>query len=420
MQFVTVVASAVNVGFPSTREEALRRLDEFAPIAGRYASSRNDVLAGHPHVSRLSPAIRARLLLEDEVAAVVMAQHKPESVEKFVQEVYWRSYWKSWLELRPQIWHAWRNGVVRATQQLNAVHEARVRAIEAGQSGVAVMDAFARELVDTGYLHNHARMWLAGWWIHTERLPWELGAAFFLRHLLDGDAASNTLSWRWVAGLQTQGKTYLTRRSNVERYCPAARGDLASGLDALEDARVEPLEICDVTDRTPHPVDAAVNCDGVNASRIGLCVHEDDLCIERSPITDLRIESLAILRVAGDRSEGVRKYRDAALNDGAARAARHYGVPPEDIHTDEEAAFRNWISGKQLDGVVLLRPFVGPVRDAWEILSLTLPPGVCSFEIARPEDAARFPFARRGFFDFWKRLRSEILAMPTGSRPGDA
>jgi deoxyribodipyrimidine photo-lyase len=65
-----------------------------------------------------------------------------------------------------------------------------------------------QELVETGYLHNHARMWFASIWIFTLRLPWELGADFFLRHLLDGDAASNTLSWRWVAGLHTKGKHY--------------------------------------------------------------------------------------------------------------------------------------------------------------------------------------------------------------------
>jgi deoxyribodipyrimidine photo-lyase len=87
-----------------------------------------------------------------------------------------------------------------------------------------VIDYFVNELLNTGYLHNHARMWFAAWWVHEARLPWQCAAALFYRHLLDGDPASNTLSWRWVAGLQTPGKTSLARRSNLEkdlaRRCP--------------------------------------------------------------------------------------------------------------------------------------------------------------------------------------------------------
>ncbi len=75
-----------------------------------------------------------------------------------------------------------------------------------GRTGLACFDAWARELLDVGYLHNPARMWFASLWIFTLELPWALGADFFLRHLLDGDPASNTLSWRWVGGLQTPGK----------------------------------------------------------------------------------------------------------------------------------------------------------------------------------------------------------------------
>ena len=87
-----------------------------------------------------------------------------------------------------------------------------------GQTGIECFDTWARELTTTGYLHNYARMWFASIWIFTLKLPWQLGPDFFLRHLLDGDTASNTLSWRWVAGLQTVGKTYLARAANISRY----------------------------------------------------------------------------------------------------------------------------------------------------------------------------------------------------------
>ena len=67
-------------------------------------------------------------------------------------------------------------------------------------------------------MHNHARLWFASIWIFTLKLPWELGAAFFLEHLHDGDPASNTLSWRWVAGLHTKGKNYVASADNIEKF----------------------------------------------------------------------------------------------------------------------------------------------------------------------------------------------------------
>ena len=76
-----------------------------------------------------------------------------------------------------------------------------------GSTGIDGFDDWARELTHTGWLHNHARMWFAFIWIFTLELPWALGADFFLRHLVDGDPASNTLSWRWVAGLYTRAKS---------------------------------------------------------------------------------------------------------------------------------------------------------------------------------------------------------------------
>ena len=75
-----------------------------------------------------------------------------------------------------------------------------------------------KELKENNYLHNHARMWFASIWIFTLKLPWQLGAEFFLQHLFDGDAASNTLGWRWVAGVQTKGKNYIAKEWNIKLF----------------------------------------------------------------------------------------------------------------------------------------------------------------------------------------------------------
>ena len=207
--------------WPATRAEALSRLAAFLPRAGAaYAANRNADLPGHPHVSTLSPYLRHRIVTEDEVARAVLSRHSARSAAKFLDELYWRVYWKGWLERRPKVWTDYRRGLGQARDRLAV--EGGLRADWAaacrGETGIEGFDDWAQELTATGYLHNHARMWFASIWIFTLRLPWELGADFFLRHLLDGDPASNTLSWRWVAGLQTPGKSYAARADNIARF----------------------------------------------------------------------------------------------------------------------------------------------------------------------------------------------------------
>ena len=181
------------------------------------------------------------------------------AAEKFVQEVFWRTYWKGWLEQNPEVWRRYRREVDELADRRPAPpgYEDAL----AGRTGIEAMDAWARELIDTGYLHNHTRMWFASIWIFTLELPWQLGADFFYRHLLDGDAASNTLSWRWVAGLQTRGKTYLATASNIARYTdgrfsPTGPRHERPGLDE------EPLP-------APHAVESD-DVDGTFGERVGL------------------------------------------------------------------------------------------------------------------------------------------------------
>ena len=209
-----------------SRDCGERRLRSFLPNAGRrYAERRNyDHGPGdRSNVSTLSPWIRHRLVTEAEVVRAVLEKQTYRSAEKFIQEVLWRTYWKGWLELRPGVWDDYRGAVDGWHRELAGDDVLRNRYCKAteGRTGIDCFDAWARELVEHGYLHNHARMWFASIWIFTLKLPWELGADFFLRFLLDGDPASNTLSWRWVAGIQTPGKTYLARPDNIAKFTGA-------------------------------------------------------------------------------------------------------------------------------------------------------------------------------------------------------
>lgn len=235
--------------FTPTRQAGLARLNHFLPNAGRaYEKSRNydDPPADdglRSNVSQLSPWLHAGVLSEAEVVDAVLANHSLKAAEKFVSEVFWRVYFKGYLEQRPSIWRAYCEDRDEAFDRLDSNSGLRTAYDEAveGRTGIAAFDHWANELTQTGYLHNHARMWFASIWIFTFKLDWQLGADFFLRHLVDGDAASNTLSWRWVGGLHTKGKTYLARADNIARYTenqpdgPLKAEGLASDAPALEE-----------------------------------------------------------------------------------------------------------------------------------------------------------------------------------------
>ena len=169
------------------------------------------------NVSQLSKYISHRVIDEYDVVRATLGVSTYERAEKFIQEVFWRVYWKGWLEHRPTVWNdfvAFDQQDKLSSQKDNKNYLAAIN----GETGIECFDFWAQELRNTNYLHNHARMWFASIWIFTLGLPWQAGAQFFLKHLLDGDAASNTLGWRWVAGIQTMGKCYLARAENISKF----------------------------------------------------------------------------------------------------------------------------------------------------------------------------------------------------------
>ena len=281
------------------------------------------------------------------------------------------------------------------------------------------MDYFARELLETGYLHNHARMWFAGWWIHTEKLPWQFGADFFYRHLLDADPAANTLSWRWVAGLQTQGKTYLTRRSNLERYLePDLLVAHAGGLDQLDDKLAQPARVDDTVlthAELPADADHTALSDDLPAET-GLWVHADDLCPESAgPFVDFRPRAIfAGLDTKILETEAVsqprRDHLQASIRDGLERAGRHFGAPTHYEDAPLPEALAGWAQANGLRAVTAMRPAVGPLWEMLPVLRTRLAKHKIDLHLVwRPEDAQTLPFARAGYFSFWQGVREELL-----------
>ena len=270
-----------------------------------------------------------------------------------------------------------------------------------GQTGIECFDAWAMELVDTGYLHNHARMWFASIWIFTLGLPWRLGADFFHRHLLDGDSASNTLGWRWAAGLHTRGKPYPADAQNIAtftagRFTPR-RSDLAEvtqGLEATEPdglPSVQPLR--DVTaPGTGLPT--------------ALLITDEDCRLEDFNLARFDIRSVATLSASHLRSplpvSGlVTEFEAGALAD----AARRISAEPLHLHAGDPEALAKWASGA--GATQIATPYItqGPLHDWLEQAAPSLArAGITLCEWRRDWDAAIWPHATAGFFKVRKNI----------------
>ncbi len=395
-----------------TREAGLARLADFLPRAGRdYAKLRNfDFGPGrHTQVSGLSPWLRHRLVLEQEVVAQTLERHSLSSAEKFVQEVFWRTYSKGFLEQRPSIWRAYRRDVAALAERVEAEPGLRAGYTEAveGRTRIDCFDAWARELVETGYVHNHARMWFASIWIFTLRLPWQLGADFFLRHLLDGDPASNTLGWRWVGGLHTKGKTYLARPDNIAkftdgRFNPA--GQLATSAPPLSEEEEHPLVPLRHPDIAGKP------------RRAGLLVTEEDCAPETLDLPAMPVASIGLTATPARSplpvSESACSFAEGAVADALVRASAYFGVESErSTAADWGAALADWARANDLDTVLTAHAPVGPAGERLASARAALADaGVSLIEVLRPWDAAAWPHATKGFFKLKKQMPAIIEA----------
>lgn len=192
--------------------EAYRRLELIDPI--NYGNTRN---YHDGKITRLSPYITHGILDLNTVRNHALGRaHQPVQVIKFIQELAWRDYWRQVLAQYPH--YVWQDAEAYKTGwQLGDYADVLPDDIQHGQTGVAVIDAFVKTLIQTGYLHNHARMYVASYVVHYRRVKWQAGARWFLAHLLDGDVASNNLSWQWIANTFA-AKPYIFNLENVAKY----------------------------------------------------------------------------------------------------------------------------------------------------------------------------------------------------------
>ncbi len=390
-----------------TRETALNILNAFLP----------DATGDSPDISSLAPYLRHRLLSEAELLEAAMARHGAAQLPGLMAQLSERLYARAWVQARPTVWDGFRQGVLTSADRLQrdeGLQQAWQDACD-GQTGLAPFDAWARELVDTGALPQRKRRWFASVWIFTLRLPWELGADFFMRHLLDGDPALNTVLWREVAGLQT-GHPYLV---TVEEIATGSSTGSGSGTGA---APAHQLPHSALT-RAARAVEGEISPPPAppswqRADRIGgtgLVVHEDDLSPERLLPHDLDIVEIRFLSSTEDRA--VMPPASAVLGFaqvGMADARRRLGPAEKPVRPlapwGTVEATLEWVLDRRLQQVVTAHAPVGPAADRLAELEARLRVHRIPLRrLPRRIDVETFAHGGRSLLQF-RRAFPEILA----------
>ena len=362
--------------FEISRDGALKKLDNFINAElPNYNFKRNFDLGPEDksNVSCLSPYISHRLITEYEVAKIVLAKFPYQKVEKYIQEIFWRVYWKGWLELRPQVWSDF-------TEDLKALKEDDnyKKAIN-GETQIKCFNDWVNELKENNYLHNHTRMWFASIWIFTLNLPWQKGAEFFMKHLFDGDAASNTLSWRWVAGLQTKGKHYVAQAWNISKFTNNKYQNVKLNENAL------PL-----TDKREYKL-SPINLDYDDNANENLLVFENELNLENHKLKNYKNIYLILLTNEVRKIKLEKKvldFKTQIINDQKKRLDRIKVINETELES----------SAKETISFDVIHPSIGEnysyLNSLRKKLNLKL-----SF-ILNEEDKFSWQFSNKGYFNF--------------------
>ena len=367
--------------FPFTKSEVIQNLINFSKNKiSNYSSNRNfDYGKPHNNVSKLSPYLRRRLVSEEEILKVILKHNKIENIEKFVEEIFWRTYWKGWLECHPWIY-----------DQYELYNK---KTIIPQKTGIECFDHWKEELIDTGYLHNHSRMWFASIWIFTLGYSWQSGANFFRDHLIDYCPASNTLGWRWVAGLQTIGKPYIATAKNIQyftnkRFYPK---------DQLKEKYI--LSVKNISNG--KPIDFAIPYENIFKKRenIGVILNDNDLSLNNI----IREKGIAF-----DCCLFSQQHKSVLVNNFQKKIYEDIRNVEQDILTVNkfEDIFK-WLKNKNIKNLILPYETVGnKIFCKNGFLNKITELGVNFNFYLRKWDANAFPYSTKGFFNLKKQIKN--------------
>ena len=326
--------------------------------------------------SNLSPYITHGILSENEVIRESLKKHSYLTSEKFIQEILWRIYWRGWLELRPQVWKNYLKNLKKLKDEFK--DNKKYIQVTEGNSNIECFNDWVKELKESNYLHNHARMWFASIWIFTFNLPWELGAAFFMKYLYDGDTASNTLSWRWVAGIQTKGKHYLAKEWNIKKFTNEKYKKIAINENALP-----------IKENIEYSI---INKELKNQKIEGnkkLLIFENNLFFENSEYNDKIFEKIIIVKNDNRKNSLCKKvinFKNDLINDQLNRLNKK-SISCDIINIDDIKKIK--------EDFYIFYPYVGENLDFINLNNLTK----VNF-LYREIDLFAWQYCNKGFFNF--------------------
>ena len=367
------------MNFEASRAKALDKLNHFVENnLSEYSKLRNFDYGpdNRSNISCLSPYITHGIINEKEVIKKSLNKFSFAKNEKFIQEVLWRTYWKGWLELRPSVWTDFLIELKKIKEDFQN-NQTYKNAIE-GKTNVECFNYWVNELKENNYLHNHTRMWFASIWIFTLNLPWQLGAEFFMQHLYDGDAASNTLGWRWVAGVQTQGKHYLASEWNIKKFTNNRFSNIKLNENAPPKISEKKYSI--------------LNQDFINPENIdqnNLIIFENNLCFETSDFQNNKFKKFYIISNKNENrciklSEKVLKFKSSLIQDQEQRF-KNQSIDCEVIDISEI---------KKIEKAVGLYPTIGENLDYLNSNTFKI-----NF-LYRELDQNSWQYCNKGFFNF--------------------
>ena len=365
--------------FEASRAKAVDKLNHFIENnLSAYSKLRNFDFGpdNRSNISCLSPYISHGIINELEVIDKSLKKFSFAKNEKFIQEVLWRVYWKGWLELRPNVWSDYLTELNNLRDQFKS-NQNYLNAIE-GKTDLECFNQWVNELKENNYLHNHTRMWFASIWIFTLGLPWQLGAEFFMKHLYDGDAASNTLGWRWVAGIQTQGKHYLASEWNIKKFTNNRFKNIKLNENASPKISEKSYTLVKKEFNNPRNIDEK-----------NLLVFENNLSFEITDFKENKFEKIYIISNKNENrciklSEKLVKFKSLLIEDQKQRL-KDRSINCEVIDISEIKNIENYYS---------LYPTVGENLDYLSSNNLKL-----NF-LYRDLDQLAWQFCNKGFFNF--------------------
>ena len=380
------------MNFEASRAKAIDKLNNFVEKnLSDYSRLRNFDFGPdkRDNVSCLSPYVTHGVLNEIEIIKKSLAKFSFSKNEKFIQEVLWRTYWKGWLELRPNVWTDYLVGLNNIREKFRNNKE-YLNAIE-GNTNVECFNEWVKELKENNYLHNHTRMWFASIWIFTLNLPWQLGAEFFMQHLYDGDAASNTLGWRWVAGVQTQGKHYLASEWNIKKFTNNRFNNIKLNENAPPKVSEKTYSIIKQNFANPQDINSK-----------NLLIFENNLSFEITDFKDFKFKKIYLVSNKNENrsiklSDKVIKFKSHLIKDQEQRI-KNQSIECEIIDISEVK--------KIGENIIGLYPTVGENLDYLNSNNIQL-----NF-LYRKLDQYSWQYCNKGFFNF-KNYIPKIITMFT-------